>query len=223
MVKNKLLLIVISFMLFSCFDDIPENYDGDMTVQLTVVFENEAVKATGVTLKTNEYEVDTVCDTTDSAGFVSFSGLPWANYQATVRGTGIVTSYLDSTDFDTLVVVGIMELVPDADGIIHDTLYVESSGTQPGLKINEVYTVGPPNNFYYFFDQFFELYNSSEDTIYLDGMVFCRIGHYLANITYIFQFPGTPLTGQEYPIGPGEFKVLAGDADGHDDRRRMGY
>jgi len=215
MVKNKLLLIVISFMLFSCFDEIPENYDGDMTIQLTVVFENDAVEATGVTLKTNEYQIDSVCDTTDSAGFVVFTGLPWATYQATARGKTIINSYQDTTSLDTLEVVGIMELVPDADGIIQDTLYVELSGSQPGLKINEVYTVGPPNNFYYFYDQFFELYNSSEDTIYLDGMVFCRIGHYVANVTYIFQFPGTPLTGQEYPIGPGEFKVLAGDAYDH--------
>jgi len=62
MVKNKLLLIVISFMLSGCFDDIPENYDGDMTIELTVVYENDVVEATGVTIKTIEYEVDTVCD-----------------------------------------------------------------------------------------------------------------------------------------------------------------
>jgi len=215
MVKNKLLLILASLMLTGCFKDSPEYYDGDMSIELTVVYDNDAVIATGVTIKTIDYEMDTVCDTTDSSGFVSFTGLPWATYQATVRSSGIVPSFLDSTDYDTLLVVGTMKLMPGPNGIIKETLYVESSGTQPGLKINEIYSVGPPNNFYYFFDQYIELYNSSEDTIYLDGMVICRMGQFLAHIVYIFQFPGTPLTGQEYPIGSGEFKVIAGDAFDH--------
>ncbi|MBU1064633.1 DUF4876 domain-containing protein, partial [bacterium] len=63
--------------------------------------------------------------------------------------------------------------------------------------------------------QFFELYNSSEDTVYLDGMLFVRIYHLLEWPSSIFQFPGEPLTGREYPVPPGAFVVVALDAMDH--------
>jgi len=84
-----------------------------------------------------------------------------------------------------------------------------------GLKINEIYSVGPPNNFFYFYDQFIELYNSSADTVYLDGIIVCRMGYFLEQATYIFQFPGEPLVGREYPVPPDSFVVLAQDAYDH--------
>ncbi len=215
MVRNIIITITALILLTGCFDNIPTSQDGSLTIQLTVMLEDEIVQFSDVTIATHDYAIEAICDSTDSSGQVIFNGLPWAIYQATVRGTGIVRSYLDSTKLDTLLLVGTLEVVPSNESIVSDTLWVESSGAQSGLKINEVYSVGPPNNFFYFYDQFFELYNSSEDTIFLDGMIFCRMGQFLANVTYIFQFPGTPLTGQDYPIAPGEFKVVAGDAFDH--------
>ncbi|MCK4715868.1 MAG: DUF4876 domain-containing protein, partial [Candidatus Marinimicrobia bacterium] len=101
------------------------------------------------------------------------------------------------------------------ENIIIDTIYTIASGAQPGLKINEIYSAGPPNRSYYFYDQFIELYNSSSDTIYLDGMVICRMWHMLESVTYIFQFPGEPLIGREYPVPPENFVVIAQDAIDH--------
>ncbi len=87
--------------------------------------------------------------------------------------------------------------------------------SKPGLKINELYTVGPPNDEFYFYDQFIELYNSANDTAYLDGMIVCRLSRDITRVTYIFQFPGTPVTGRQYPVPPHTFVVLAQDAIDH--------
>ena len=84
------------------------------------------------------------------------------------------------------------------------------------MCIRDSYTCGPPNNFYYYSDQYFELYNSSDDTLYLDGIQFCRMGSTgLNNVTYIFQFPGKPVVGREYPIYPKQFVVCARTAYNH--------
>jgi hypothetical protein len=56
--------------------------------------------------------------------------------------------------------------------------------------------------------------------VYLDGMIFLRLratplfSDTLSAI-YIYQFPGTAITGREYPVEPGEFVVLAGNAFDH--------
>ncbi|MBN2602495.1 MAG: DUF4876 domain-containing protein [Candidatus Marinimicrobia bacterium] len=81
-----------------------------------------------------------------------------------------------------------------------------------GLQINEIYSCGPANNFFFFYDQYIELYNSAEDTLYLDGVIVCRMGKSIEDVTYIFQFPGEPLIGREYPVAPDSFVVLAMDA-----------
>ena len=100
----------------------------------------------------------------------------------------------------------------------NDTLVMEQS--ERGLKINEIYTAGPPNNIFYFYDQFYELYNGMSETVYLDGMVFLRLSKTALfadtlSVSYIFQFPGQALTGREYPVEPGEFAVLAMNAFDH--------
>ncbi|MBU1063618.1 DUF4876 domain-containing protein [bacterium] len=81
-----------------------------------------------------------------------------------------------------------------------------------GLQINEIYSAGPPNNFFFFYDQYIELYNSSADTLYLDGMIVCRMGKSIEDVTSIFQFPGEPLIGRGYPVAPDSFVILAMDA-----------
>jgi len=92
------------------------------------------------------------------------------------------------------------------------------------LLINEIFYAGSDYSRYYFYDQFVELYNTAENTLYLDGCIITRnfpsdlediedIDHVRA--TYAFQFPGTPVTGREYPIEPGQHVVVASDAINH--------
>jgi hypothetical protein len=90
--------------------------------------------------------------------------------------------------------------------------------------INEIYYCGGDYSKFYFYDQFVELYNSSQDTLYLDGCILTRNfpsdREDIEDIDYVraiyaFQFPGTPAGGTEYPIYPGQLVVVAADAIDH--------
>jgi len=201
----------------SCFKEQPNFNDGNLDVSIYVKIKsefygiNECLDSTEVTLSTIEYDVPAIVATTDSNGHVRFDGLSWANYYV----SGLRKQYPVPTEsgFEKAELRGGKDVVPDNEVYV-DTLFL--TGPQPpGIKLNEFYTCGPPNNFYYYSDQYFELYNSSNDTLYLDGIQFCRMGTGLENVTYIFQFPGEPVVGREYPIYSKQFVVCARTAFNH--------
>ncbi|MBL7067953.1 MAG: DUF4876 domain-containing protein [Candidatus Marinimicrobia bacterium] len=99
---------------------------------------------------------------------------------------------------------------------------VEQGTLVEGLLISEIYYNGPSSqtpNFipYYFHDQFIEIYNNSEFTIYLDSLIIADVdsGHidedYIYSI-HAYMFPGS---GMDYPLSPGDFVVVAQDAIDH--------
>lgn len=90
-------------------------------------------------------------------------------------------------------------------GILPFSLMALEPGDQ--VKINELYYPGTP--FYTYQDQFVELYNAGNNTAYLDGALIIRGPDTLA--TRVYRFPGMH-GGTQYPIEPGEFKVVAQDA-----------
>ncbi|MBN1269809.1 MAG: lamin tail domain-containing protein [Kiritimatiellae bacterium] len=71
------------------------------------------------------------------------------------------------------------------------------------LKINEVHYNTTPAG------QFVEIYNTATSNLYLDGLILTDEAG--TGIEGIFQFPGS---GTDHPITPGEFVVVAVDADG---------
>jgi hypothetical protein len=96
--------------------------------------------------------------------------------------------------------------------------------TTSGLLINEIFYAGSDASSFYFYDQFVELHNSSNSTIYLDGIIITRQAQStypdqetapFVRAIYAYQFPGTPVTGRQYPVQPGEFVVIAADAVNH--------
>jgi len=217
--KTSCLLLFLLFLTISCFKEQPTQVDGALTLTLIVKFEDRFLNSIPVTIKTYDYNITSFSGITDSCGAVSFEDIPYAEYLITIKSSVIVASALDSNAMDTVTVIASTLITPTEISInentITDTIYTIASGAQPGLKINEIYSVGPPSNPHYFYDQFIELYNSSEDTIYLDGMLFVRIYHMLEWPSAIFQFPGEPLIGCEYPMLPGAFLVVAIDAMDH--------
>lgn len=107
--------------------------------------------------------------------------------------------------------------------------------TLKGLKVSplvfkEIYFCGskPPTGFSYFRDQFYEIYNNSNEVQYLDGVYFAQLyptnatrtlpiwdGGIDDNVCYaerIWRFPGT---GTQYPLQPGESVVVAQFAANH--------
>ena len=101
------------------------------------------------------------------------------------------------------------------------TVYVEPS-TSGKLVISEIYYNGsPPQEPYfipqYFHDQFTEIYNNSDEVVYLDSIIIADLdfGHAEEDFVYAihaYMFPGT---GQDYPLYPGEFVIVAQDAINH--------
>ncbi|HEX3073973.1 MAG TPA: DUF4876 domain-containing protein, partial [Ignavibacteriales bacterium] len=82
---------------------------------------------------------------------------------------------------------------------------------------------GPINDFTYYYDQYIELYNYSDETKYLDGMIVCKFHDTrpaggpgsdegndgdIDGLTLASKFPGKP-GEQNYPFEPHTFKVLA--------------
>ncbi|MBU4445686.1 DUF4876 domain-containing protein, partial [bacterium] len=215
MVKKLLfLLFILTLILSGCFRGKPTQFDGELAVKLYVMFEGNYLPNIPVLLSTFDYNISTYIDTTDSAGLAEFEPVPYAEYKVNTKATIMVPSFDNPDSLVEINVVGAGIVAPGDGDIIIDTLEVMASGAEPGLKINEIYYTGPPNKNNYWFDQFIELYNSSDDTAYLDGLIVCRMG-VEEKVTYIFQFPGEPLLGREYPVPPNSFVVLAQDAMDH--------
>ena len=215
MVKKLLFLFfILTLFLSGCFKGKPTQFDGELAVKLYVMFEGNCLPNIPVVLNTYDYNISTYMDTTDSAGLAEFKPIPYAEYKVNIKAPIILPSIDNPDSLVEFNVVGAGIITPGDGDIIIDTLDVTASGAEPGLKINELYTAGSPNDRHYTSDQFIELYNSSEDTVYLDGMIVCRMGVEV-KVTYIFQFPGEPLIGREYPVPPNCFVVLAQDAMDH--------
>ncbi len=98
-----------------------------------------------------------------------------------------------------------------------------SATKSSALIFKEIYYTGAPGDNYYFRDQFYEIYNQSDATVYADGL--CIAETVFANYDYttfyawdipspekyvfcqvIWQMPGN---GTDYPIKPGESFVVA--------------
>jgi hypothetical protein len=111
-----------------------------------------------------------------------------------------------------------------------DTVFMSFISISP-IVINELYYCGCNSSAFYFFDQFVELYNSTGDTLYLDGYFMCRstqveniidfdnVDYSLAY--YAYAFPGIRGVTHQCPIMPHGYLVLAGDAINHNNYGRL--
>jgi hypothetical protein len=87
------------------------------------------------------------------------------------------------------------------------------------LLISEIYYNGsrPDPIPYYFHDQYTEIYNNSDSTIYLDSLIIADADYGYIDDDYIhsihaYMFPGS---GRNYPLAPGELVIVAQDAIDH--------
>ena len=215
---------LVSITLLDCLPDKPSLLDGNIYLAIAVFDTSgtyepaDSTRCTPlpgarITLASKEYE-NQFSFVTDSSGRVDITGILASDYE-------IFVEYPISTRLVLLAAQtrSIYSSIP-----VVDSMFTHANATSP-LVINEIYSCGPPNNIFYFYDQYVELYNRSDEVQYLDGMIVtrCRTGpeiepfietwDYVEN-TYAFQFPGTP-GGTEYPVNPGQFVVLASDAYNH--------
>lgn len=162
--------------------------------------------------RTHEY-----VDVTDAEeGVAGFSNLPAGEYSLFARRELPAGA-------QKKVFTGFIDVYVPGPDMVTDTIFV-SIVTVNALMINEIYYSGGDYSKFYFYDQFVELYNSSQDTLYLDGCILTRnfpsdredIEYIdVVRAIYAFQFPGVPISGRQHPIYPGQIVVVAADAVDH--------
>lgn len=221
--------IIVSISLFSCMQEIPSSVDGRLTYTAFIFLQDTTTEGISahpiagatVTLTSANYSgtdghPESFTQTTDSAGLAVFEALAVDRYFV----------YVDkkiTTNARTIQISSgkTVDLPSASTGI--DSIEVQMTELS-NIVINEIYYCGPVNRDNYVYDQYVELYNRSDTTVYLDGMFLCHVIQIphpdMERITFvqtknIFKFPGEPKSGTSYPIKPGEFIVIAQDAIDH--------
>ncbi len=234
--KKTMFFISLLVVLFSCREDAPLQVDGKAKMSILAMWNNSSVDsiknfvplANAEMILVSEY--GTRIEQSDENGLLNLTNIPSAIYQISARRR-------QPNSPNVLVVGNIVNVKVVSGSPVTDTIFTEAIYSS-GISINEIYSSGPVNNIYFFYDQFIELYNSSSETKYLDGMQVLRItssraycSHHSSDIigvpggdwngdgnihgvTYAFKFPGH--AGEKnYPFLPNSFVVLAQDAYDH--------
>lgn len=225
--KLKLIHLSLIILLIGCAEKPPTAVDGDGKLELFVLWDssytNSFDKAIPLTnakvILSSSYQIKIYY--TDEKGRVYLEYLPSATYSVTIRKS--------HPNDPNIILVGSKQNIKIISGeIIHDTIFTKPISST-GISINEIYSAGPVNNIFYFYDQFIELYNVSDSIKYLDGMIIMRFSSNsegkgpgadeeddgdIDGVTYAFKFPGKP-GEKNYPIHPKQFVVLASDAVDH--------
>lgn len=224
--KTTIFIITALLLFAACSSEKPSAPDGNGVIMLLLVDttgtfpgsvpgEPSVLPGAKVSIQARSHEYVTVGES-DETGVAGFVGLAAGDYTVFARREIVLGA-------QKKVFTGFADVHVAGTDAVADTLYL-STVTVNSLMINEVYYCGCDYSKYYFYDQFVELYNSSQDTLYLDGCIITRSSS--TNVTdledidfvravYAFQFPGTPITGRQYPIFPGQLVVIAADAVDH--------
>ena len=233
-----LLFISIVLLTATCRRQMPTQKDGALSLRFIVADTSGVIQTdqklgyaplsfSQVVLESKKYftpegNQKTYYAFTDSHGIAVINNLPVADYSLSVIKDTVYTHPETQLSVKAKL-TGSSLIRMTEDRINMDTLETQKApDTSP--VINEIYYCGPKNNANYFYDQYIELYNPADTSVYLDGMILCR-GRQArpANIeqvdytqaVYVYQFPGEPKKGREYPLGPREFTVIAQDAYDH--------
>jgi hypothetical protein len=227
MKRNILIIAILTVAVIgACGREMPESPDGGGVVSVVVMDSSGIFPGTvagvptpldsaEVSLKSRTHELN-ILAYTDAEGRASFDGLVSGDYDIYARRA----AYIEN---NKKVFTGGESFKLTGFQAVDDTVLVNLI-TASELMINEIYYAGADYSSYYFYDQFVELYNASQDTFYLDGMILTRQSQtyypeldevdYVRAI-YAYQFPGSPTTGRDYPILPDQFVVIASDAIDH--------
>ncbi len=239
---KRIRIIVIGFTIFAtlqfwgCIRKAPTQEDGALTLKVVVADQSGLLQTDPILgygpvpnaqaeLKSKYYfekpkQPKTFVTYSDSFGIAEFKNIPLGGYTLEVKKNIAVTDPKGVSD--TVTIRGNL-LLDVAESAEVDTIKTKIS-SKSALVINEIYYCGPKNNSFYFFDQFVELYNNTDTTAYLDGLIICRaLSRHdprmdsldYVPVIYIYQFPGVPKTGRDYPVASHQFVVIAQDAIDH--------
>lgn len=225
--KLYLCFYLLLLLVIGCRENPPAGVDGGAEIQLFSVWDSVLQDLSTIPSPMKNAKVifnseyGTFAKMTDENGVLSLNGLPSAIYSISVR--------MQHPIDPNILLVGSLRDVHIISGIKFSDTILAKPISSYGIAINEVYACGPVNNIFFFYDQYIELYNSSDSVKYLDGMHVMRVSGNstgkgagadedddgdIDGITYIFKFPGNP-GEHNLPFNPKTFKVLASDGINH--------
>lgn len=228
MKKKLIYLLALSSMFLTGCDSFKEMSDVEkvmpisVNVDLEISVENLA-ELKGLTVKFDNYDEDLHYRQEVTGNSVEVGGILPGIYSVTVSGTAV-----DMEDSEYYI----------NGNVVNEALFETGSKLTikvQGLKVSplvfkEIYYCGsrPAIGGVYFRDQFYEIYNNSAETLYLDGICFANLtpgkstttlpiwpetdGDKYAYAERVWKFPGN---GTEYPLGPGESCVISQFAANH--------
>ena len=219
---RKITFITVCFIFFviavSCALNITPPASMRFSAQVTIVDTtaeglDSLVSGANVTLQSITYG-DVSTRETNSLGVAVFNNLLPDRYNILASGNRVSIT-------EIIIINGQLQdtslVIEDNDTL--DLRIIAQTSRTSALVISEIYYTGAiPNPVpQYFHDQFTEIYNNSSQTIYLDSLLIADVEYGFADDSVIhavhaYMFPGD---GDDYPIGPGEFKVIAQDAIDH--------
>jgi hypothetical protein len=222
---------VLSLLFFvylcGCKENPPVVHDGNGVIELKAVWNrsNDSIPdmvplQNAKVILNSQYGIQIF--STGSDGFLRLDHLPSAVYSIAVKAP--------LPGDASIILVGAVRDVIIGSGQTCSPVITAKPVSSSGIAINEIYSAGPVNNLFYFYDLFLELYNSSDSVKYLDGMQVMRVSHSDGNglgpggdwfhdgrmqgVTYMYKFPGR-VGEKNYPFNPKQFLVIAGDAVDH--------
>lgn len=222
--KNLLILsvVLLGLLAFSCKDDVTPSYELKITLQLPDGFTLGTVPEGTEVKITNAQTGRTTTATADASGVVT-TVLVEGNYDASCSFTLTVGS-------DEYVFNGILNsyLLSQNSTATMNLVLADNTG---GLVFKEIYFAGSktPDGKTYYSDQFHEIYNNSNDTLYADGLCIAVLeqssnnpnvwvnadGSFMDRLPLTFQIWTIPGSGKEHPIYPGKSIVIAQDGINH--------
>lgn len=229
-VYRIIILFLFSVLIWSCDDD---NEVKPVSVIVNLSYPEDYVTAVGEGIEaklTSTTGGPEYTGTTTITGDVVFSAVIPGNYNLTATQSLNAEQALTVTGkFKQPITLNGQSAIDILANTLDQSFALTISGVPAGdLVFKEVYYTGVPN--FYFSDQFIELYNNSDEVIYLDGLYIADIfgvagqinpsstptpfksdvDHVYANS--VWQIPGT---GQQHALQPGQSTIIAQDGINH--------
>lgn len=216
------LVAMFSVALFSCKDDVTPSYTLNITLELPEGFTLATIPAgTEVKVKNTQTGRESVI-TTDASGIAS-AILVEGNYSVTC-------SFSIKVGDDEYTFNGMLAdfMLGNESSMKVDLVMADNTG---GFVFKEIYYAGSKTSAAktYFDDQFHEIYNNSNDTLYADGLCIGVLqqsssnenvwvnsdGSFIDQLPITFQAWIIPGSGKEHPVYPGKSIVIAQDGIDH--------
>jgi len=238
MTRGMAILLLLAVSVLSCKKDREElSGNAEITVAYPEAFAESVAGGVEVTA-TNVQNGSTEKATTDASGVARFNGLRLGTYtfRAEQRLDAALALALTGTGSELFLNAIVRDVSIAQDETVTRELTLNGAPLA-GLVFKEVYYTGSKTpadaegrQSNYFSDQFIELYNNSDETIYLDGLCIGDL-HGVSGVinpndapslltqdrdhVYVSNVWRVPGSGQQHPLLPGESIIIAQDGVNH--------